>query len=74
MLLDGYMACADDEKTLVQIEKLDSMKLEPQEKLDFLQKRLSYFALCADAQRACESRDLLAAFLQETTSTATSAR
>lgn len=43
MLLKGYIVKGDDDKALQCIRALDSMRLEPQEKVEFLQTRISFF-------------------------------
>lgn len=62
-LLDGYLAKCDDDKTLATIKKLDKMSLQPKQKVDFYQKRLSYFVQIHNDQEAVNSCDKLKEFL-----------
>lgn len=64
MLLKGYIAKGDDEKARQCIDSLDGMKLEPGEKLEFLEIRLSFFALRNCREQALQSRDKLVCFLK----------
>ena len=64
MMLKGYIAKGDENNALQCIENLDKMKLEPQEKLEFLETRLSFFAQRNSAEQAVASRDMLVDFLK----------
>lgn len=63
-LLDGYMKQGRDEDILRTIGKLDKMKLEPRDKVDYYQKRLSYFVSINNAEEAKKSRDMLVEYLR----------
>lgn len=65
MMLKGYIVKGDDDSALRCIENLDKMKLEPQEKLEFLETRLSFFAERNCARQAVASRDMLVDFLKK---------
>lgn len=65
-LLDAYMLIGQQEKTLAAIQKLDKMRLEPRDKLEFYQKRLSYYAASDEPAEARKSRDQLYDFMKKT--------
>lgn len=62
-LLDGYMAQGDEENARKAVERLDDLRLSPQERVDFYQKRLSYFAQVQNAEEANKSYTLLESYL-----------
>lgn len=64
-LLDAYMITGQQRKIQITINKLDKMRLEPRDKLEFYQKRLSYYATNDNPQEARKSRDLLYAFMKK---------
>jgi len=61
--LDGYLKTGDDGKALRTIRELDGMKLEPRDKVEFLQKRMSFFVSTGDEKEARASLDRLRIFL-----------
>ena len=61
--LDGYMKIADDDKTRSTIAELDGMKLEPRDKVEFLQKRMSFFVSVGEEDEARASFDRLNEYL-----------
>ncbi len=61
--LDAYMACGEADKISTTIAKLDKMSLEPRDKLEFYQKRLSWFAEQGNGEEARKSHSLLRDFL-----------
>lgn len=63
--LDAYMALGEDAKAAETIKALDRMRLEPHDKLEFYQKRLSYYAAAGNYAEAKASRDSLKAFLRQ---------
>lgn len=63
--LDAYMTLGQREKALETIRKLDKTRLEPRDKLDFYQKRLSFFATENNGDEARASRDQLYNFLKK---------
>ncbi len=63
-LLDGYMARGDEQSALGVIGRLDGMRLLPQDKVEFYQKRLSFFAQLQNAEEANRSYTLLEAYLK----------
>ncbi|MEA4894295.1 MAG: hypothetical protein VB064_03435 [Oscillospiraceae bacterium] len=64
MKLDGYMKTGDDEKIRVLIKELDDMKLEPRDKVEYYQKRMSFFVSAGDASEARASFDKLQNYLR----------
>ncbi|MCE5234997.1 MAG: hypothetical protein ABFC62_02165 [Clostridiaceae bacterium] len=62
-LLDGYMAQGDEENARKAVERLDAMRLSPQERVEFYQKRLSFFAQVQNAAEANKSYTLLESYL-----------
>lgn len=61
--LDGYLQKGDDEKALAVIRQLDAMKLEPRDKVEFYQKRMSFFVSVGDEKEARASLERLRNFL-----------
>lgn len=61
--LDGYLKTGDDGEALRTIRELDGMKLEPRDKVEFLQKRMSFFVSTGDEKEARASLDRLRIFL-----------
>ena len=61
--LDGYMKTGCDEKVRAVIEELDSIKLEPRDKVEYLQKRMSFFVSVGEADEARASFERLNSYL-----------
>lgn len=61
--LDGYMKTGDDEKVRSAITELDGIKLEPRDKVEYLQKRMSFFVSTGEADEARISFDRLSEYL-----------
>jgi len=61
--LDGYLKTGSDDKVRDMIEKLDSIKLEPRDKVEYLQKRMSFFVSVGKADEARASFDRLREYL-----------
>jgi len=61
--LDGYLKLGSDEKIREVISTLDSMKLEPRDRVEFLQKRMSFFVSVGEAAEARASFDRLSDYL-----------
>ena len=61
--LDGYMKTGSDDKTRSTLAELDGMKLEPRDKVEFLQKRMSFFVSIGEADEARASFDRLNEYL-----------
>ncbi|MBP8640356.1 MAG: hypothetical protein KBI01_05585 [Oscillospiraceae bacterium] len=61
--LDGYMKTGDDEKTRSVIAELDKIKLEPRDKVEFIQNRMSFFVSVGEADEARASFDRLNKYL-----------
>lgn len=59
MHLKGYLLAGDDDLINQTIKKLDQRKLEPYEKLDYYQKRFSYFVSKNNQEEASQSLELL---------------
>ncbi|MGE4277345.1 MAG: hypothetical protein AB7E30_09275 [Lawsonibacter sp.] len=64
--LDGYMKTGGDEEIRAIIAELDRMKLEPRDRVDYLQKRMSFFVSIGDAEEGKRSFDQLSAYLHAT--------
>lgn len=64
LMLDAHMRLGHDEEVLQLIHLLDKSRLQPREKVDYLQKRMSYFASSGNAQQARTSFDSLNAYLR----------
>lgn len=64
-LLDACMMSGEDRQALITISKLDKMRMEPKDKLEFYQKRLSYYASADNPEEAKKSRDALHTFLKK---------
>ncbi len=62
--MEAYMALGQDEKIQECIARLGKMKLEPNDKLEFYQKCISYYAVSCEPERAREYRDLLYGLLE----------
>ena len=62
--LDGYLKTGDDEKIKELIRELDTMKLEPRDKVEYLQKRMSFFVSIAEADEARQSYNRLCEYLR----------
>ncbi len=63
--LEGYMKKGDDGAIRRIIAQMDRMKLPPRDRVEFYQKRLSFFASVGEGEEARASRDALAAFLKK---------
>lgn len=61
--LDGYLKIGSDNKVRDLIEKLDGTKLEPRDKVEYLQKRMSFFVSVGEADEARASFDKLREYL-----------
>ncbi len=61
--LDGYLMAGDDDKVRSIIKELDGMKLEPRDRVEYLQKRMSFFVSVLEADEARESYARLSAYL-----------
>ncbi|NCB73149.1 MAG: hypothetical protein EOM51_00180 [Clostridia bacterium] len=61
--LDGYLKAGDDDKVRAVIQELDGMKLEPRDKVEYLQKRMSFFVSVLDAEEARASFSKLSDYL-----------
>ncbi len=65
MQLDGYMAAGEDEKAVGVIGLLDKIHIEPQEKVEFYQKRLSFYISILDEAHSRESLAKLEEYLNK---------
>jgi len=63
MQLDGQMRLGQDAEIQQLINRLDSQRLLPREKVDYLQKRMSFFASVGNADEAKSSFDRLKTYL-----------
>ena len=61
--LDGYLRSGDDDKVRAIIKELDGMKLEPRDKVEYLQKRMSFFVSVLEPEEARASYSRLSAYL-----------
>ena len=61
--LDGYLKTGNDDKVRDVIEELDGIKLEPRDKVEYLQKRMSFFVSAGEADEARASFDKLREYL-----------
>lgn len=66
MRLNGYLLEGNDKKIVELIEKLDIAKLEPYEKLDYYQKRFSYFVEHRNKEEAKKSLLMLKNLFKKT--------
>lgn len=64
MQLDGQMRLGQNEEIQRLIEKLDAQRLLPREKVDYLQKRMSFFASTGDVEEAKTSFEKLETYLR----------
>ena len=64
MQLEGQMRLGQDEEIQRLIETLDSKRLLPREKVDYLQKRMSFFASVGDVEEAKVSFEMLETYLR----------
>jgi len=64
MQLDAWMRLGEDEEILRLIEKLDTQRLQPRDKVDYLQKRMSFFASVGNADEAKASYTQLETYLR----------
>ena len=61
--LDGYLKTGNDGKIRQLIGELDRLKLEPRDRVEFLQKRMSFFVSVGEAEEARASFARLSAYL-----------
>ena len=61
--LEGYMSLNDDGKCRELIAKLDGMKLQPRDRLQFYQTKLSFYAYAGDGEQAKATLTQLEDFL-----------
>ena len=64
MQLDGQMRLGQDEEIQRLIETLDTQRLLPSEKVDYLQKRMSFFTSTGDVEEAKASYEKLETYLR----------
>ena len=64
MQLEGQMRLGNDAEIERLIKKLDNERLLPREKVDYLQKRMSFFASIGDVEEAKDSFEKLATYLR----------
>lgn len=64
--LEGYMKKGDEAAIETAIQTLDRARLQPRDKVQFLQKRLSYYVELGDDDQARASRDALVNYLHRT--------
>ena len=63
--LEGYMSLNDDGKCRELIAKLDGMKLQPRDRLQFYQTKLSFYAYAGDGEQAKTTLTQLEDFLHK---------
>ena len=63
--LEGYMSLGDDGKCRELIAKLDGMKLQPRDRLQFYQTKLSFYAYAGDGEQAKATLTQLEDFLHK---------
>ena len=63
--LEGYMSLNDDGKCRELIAKLDGMKLQPRDRLQFYQTKLSFYAYAGDGEQAKATLTHLEDFLHK---------
>ena len=63
--LEGYMSLNDDGKCRELIAKLEGMKLQPRDRLQFYQTKLSFYAYAGDGELAKETLTQLEDFLHK---------
>lgn len=63
--LEGYMSLNDDGKCRELIAKLDGMKLQPRDRLQFYQTKLSFYAYAGDGEQAKATLTQLEDFLHK---------
>lgn len=63
--LEGYMSLNDDGKCRELIAKLDGMKLQPRDRLQFYQTKLSFYAYAGDGEQAKATLAQLEDFLHK---------
>lgn len=63
--LEGYMSLNDDGKCRELIAKLDGMKLQPRDRLQFYQTKLSFYAYAGDGEHAKATLTQLEDFLHK---------
>ena len=62
--LDGYLKTGNDSKIRSIIKELDGTKLEPRDKVEYLQKRMSFFVSVGEADEAKQSYEKLCEYLR----------
>ena len=63
--LEGYMSLGDDGKCRELIAKLDGLKLQPRDRLQFYQTKLSFYAYAGDGEQAKATLTQLEDFLHK---------
>lgn len=63
MKLDGYLKTGNDGAIRAIIKELDGMRLEPRDKVEYYQKRMSFFVSVGEADEAKQSFEKLKAYL-----------
>lgn len=63
--LDGYLKTGNDDAIRALVTELDSMKLEPRDKVEYYQKRMSFFVSVGEADEAKLSFDMLQTYLHK---------
>ncbi len=61
--LDGYLRAGDDDRVRAIIKELDGMKLEPRDRVEYLQKRMSFFVSVSETEEARASFSKLSDYL-----------
>ena len=63
MRLDGYLKTGNDDAIRAVIKEMDGMRLEPRDKVEYYQKRMSFFVSVGDADEAKQSFEKLKTYL-----------
>lgn len=63
MKLDGYLKTGNDDAIRSLVKELDSIKLEPRDKVEYYQKRMSFFVSVGEADEAKQSFEKLKTYL-----------
>ena len=63
MKLDGYLKTGNDDAIRAIIKEMDGMRLEPRDKVEYYQKRMSFFVSVGEADEAKQSLEKLKAYL-----------
>jgi len=61
--LDGYLKTGNDDAIRSLVKELDSIKLEPRDKVEYYQKRMSFFVSVGEADEAKQSFEKLQTYL-----------